>query len=366
MVRLLFSPLSREQLFRFLKRKLNVRSMNQLAERLGAGKSTVRKWRYGELYVPGEFVPAEIFSKLEVVDSKEDNWGAVKGGNQGGLNKAREVHKKKMLDGCRKGGVNSAKKLRVWRKKHSHETESGKLGSMISSGKIRKTKELVALKEKKNETWFVSNRVPFDSQGVTFSVYDKEKGLKLPSSLTPLLAEEIGMHVGDGSLSNKKYYYSLRGDIKEKDYYATFVLPAYKKLFNLDLNLLERPPICGIEMSSRALYEFKRDVIGLPVGEKVGRVDVPSCIIESRDEVIISSFLRGVFDTDGCVYFLKSRRYPRIQLEIRSNSLISSIKKLLDKMGFIPAVYEYKIVLNGPVMFNKWVNQIGSSNPKHQ
>ena len=38
---------------------------------------------------------------------------------------------------------------------------------------------------------------------------------------------------------------------------------------------------------------------------------------------------------------------------------------MLKKLGFIPYVGKWKIDINGNVMLNKWVKEIGSNNPKN-
>ena len=38
---------------------------------------------------------------------------------------------------------------------------------------------------------------------------------------------------------------------------------------------------------------------------------------------------------------------------------------MLKRMGFIPTIYNWTITLNGPIMLEKWIKEIGSSNPKN-
>jgi hypothetical protein len=55
-----------------------------------------------------------------------------------------------------------------------------------------------------NHHIFQNNIVELDIANVKFSRYDYKKGVSLPTSITPELAEEIGMHIGDGTLPVKK------------------------------------------------------------------------------------------------------------------------------------------------------------------
>ena len=48
--------------------------------------------------------------------------------------------------------------------------------------------------------------------------------LKIPKKLTPDLAEEIGIHIGDGHLSKNRYRYKIFGNIDESEYYTDFIM----------------------------------------------------------------------------------------------------------------------------------------------
>jgi len=79
-----------------------------------------------------------------------------------------------------------------------------------------------------------------DSKQVKFSRNDIKKSIVLPTQITPLLAEEVGMHLGDGFLSDSKYEYRLKGNKNdEKEYYNSFVKNTYKTLYNLNIHLRE-------------------------------------------------------------------------------------------------------------------------------
>jgi hypothetical protein len=262
---------------------------------------------------------------------------------------------------AREGGLAAVPKLKQWTKPHRAE-----LGEAIRRAKLARTRLLSSEAEARHASFFDGNIAALDTSAVEYSKNDVARGMRLPTAMSPLLAEEIGIHVGDGTLSTKKYYFSVRGSALEEDYYVGFVLPLYKQLFNLDLRLLRRPPVCGFELGSKALYSFKSQVLGLPLGEKVERVTIPTQVLESRDKEVYCAFMRGVFDTDGCVYADPKRSYPRILITIKSAALIDEMRVLLGKMGFFATVYnKYALTLNGYPMLRKWFAEIGSHNPKH-
>ena len=357
-MRILLNKKSRKFLFEYLKKQNSIKTYHLLAKKKEWSYSTMKKWRFSELYIPSNIIPKEIENKLKIIDKKENNWGQIKGG----------IASAKVLKKFSPSGLEKRKEIgRISGKKNIinlKEKYGDKLNEMISEGKIRKRKKESCDIGIKNKTFFTNKNIFFDLSNVELSRFDKNKKLVLPKKLSPLLAEEIGAHVGDGTLSKKKYYFSIRCDKREKDYFTNFLFYAYKYLFNLNLNLLERGSISGFEVSSRGIYEFKNNVLGIVTGKKAYRIRVPKCILNSKNKDIYSSFLRGVFDTDGCITF-RNGKYPLIAILIKSKVLIDDLNFMFCKLGYIPCVSGYRITLNGPVMVQKWINEIGSHNPKH-
>ena len=93
----------------------------------------------------------------------------------------------------------------------------------------------------------------FDNRLITFNKPDLEKHLCLPKVFTPKLAEEIGLHIGDGSMNyyglKSKGFYQLRGHITDdKPHYYSRIRKIYKDLFNLDINLWDCRGRCTSEI----------------------------------------------------------------------------------------------------------------------
>lgn len=219
----------------------------------------------------------------------------------------------------------------------------------------------------------------FNLSKIKFSKSDINKKLILPKEISCDLAEEIGLHVGDGSMNfySNKGIYQLRGHIEDdKKHYKTRILELYKKLYNLDLNIrkMESTGVLGFQIWSNALVEFKNKIIGLPLGKKTNIV-VPKVI---NNKKLFRSFLRGFFDTDGSVYIENKRgkSYPRIEMKTTSKSLCLQIVKFLKKDSINVTHYEYKrkeknwnnlysIMIRGFPSVTEWIKKISSNNPKH-
>jgi transcriptional regulator with XRE-family HTH domain len=363
-MRLEISSESRKRLFSELRTLHGCTLNTTLAKKLNVSYSTLKRWIRGESLIPSYIIPESISGSLVIAVQKDDNWGARDGGRlcQQLMNDPQK--RGQVIEWRRKGGLMRGKRLQEFVRSHKEMH-----ARCLSAGKYRKGYMRMLQKTKENESYFSSpTAVIFDKSRIVFSINDMRRRVTIPERLTPLLAEEIGMHIGDGCLLESKSYFSIRGDIREVSYFRDFVIPLYMKLFNLEIPLIERPPVAGIEVCSKALYSFKAGVIGIPAGRKVDRIEVPKCVLESRDRDVITSFLRGVFDTDGCVYLNRKKRYSYVQINIKSLKLLEQLKELLDRLGFFPTVYAkgYSLKLNGPIQTMKWFREIGSSNLKHK
>ncbi|MBR9683152.1 hypothetical protein GOV03_01275 [Candidatus Woesearchaeota archaeon] len=206
------------------------------------------------------------------------------------------------------------------------------------------------------------------------------KNLTFPTKITSLLAEEIGLHLGDGSMNyyNDRGLYQLRGHlIDDKKHYNSRIKFLYKKLFNLDLSLREMPScgVYGFQIWSNELVDYKSKVLNLPLGKKLN-FSIPPQI--SSNNKLAKSFLRGYFDTDGCLYIENKRGkpYPRIEMASISKKFIEQLKIVLKNLGYNFGCYKenrekqgwqnlYRIIIRGEGMAERWFSEVKPQNPKH-
>jgi intein/homing endonuclease len=200
--------------------------------------------------------------------------------------------------------------------------------------------------------------------------------VKIPNKITPLLAEEIGAHIGDGSMGiyNGTHIVSFSGHPIDDKYYYKWLAWCYLKLFGIKVNLRCWSGAYGFQAISRDLVKFKC-YIGLPLGPKIN-INIPPVIQESENRKIISASIRGIFDTDGTLYFenRKSCLYPRIQLKVSSKPLTKTVKEILIKRFNLRATsYNnvekgrryYFVEIRGKENLMKWIKLIGFRNLKH-
>ncbi|UCD03956.1 MAG: hypothetical protein JSW73_05470 [Candidatus Woesearchaeota archaeon] len=203
--------------------------------------------------------------------------------------------------------------------------------------------------------------------------------------LTKDLAEFIGICIGDGCISVNKRYSELSvcGDsIEEREYYDKTVIPLFNKTIGkplLDYKLSGRDysknGVYGFKIFNKAVVDYLRN-IGLKPGKKTN-IEIPERLMT---ESLIRNVLRGIFDTDGTVYFNKStsgkHTQPRIKISSTSKNLIFQIKQISEKLGFRPYFKKpykgkrdlnpvYSLVLYKKEDINRWIKEIGFNNPKH-
>lgn len=220
------------------------------------------------------------------------------------------------------------------------------------------------------------------------------KSTRRNSNSRPDLAEFLGWHVGDGCISiNKRYSeYALAGDISEEyPFYKNIITPAFNSIFKhrlkkqVVLKKYESVGVCGIYVFDKDFVSNLQKEYGLISGKKIN-IQIPRILKTINQK---KQFLRGLFDTDGSIYFCKSNvktkkdsvytvfHYkPKIKLATISKRLINQVYKMLSDLGFTPRLYSprkqkknenfmYPVVLDTKKDTKKWIQEIGFRSAKH-
>jgi len=209
--------------------------------------------------------------------------------------------------------------------------------------------------------------------------------LTTPKVITPELAEEIGWHIGDGSMNfyankcKKKGLFQLRGHkLNDREHYLKIIKPTFKKLYNLSINLrdMESTGVFGFQLWNSELVKFKQS-LGLPLGKK-SNITIPKAFIKNKQLII--PVLRGLFDTDGGIYLepKNGSLYPRVYLRTISHPLAEQVFNLLESLELRPTIYteginkkqrrpneSHVVSLNGKAQLRKFMKIICLRNPHH-
>ena len=187
------------------------------------------------------------------------------------------------------------------------------------------------------------------------------------------LAELIGILLGDGNLNKKSNCITIVGSLEEFDYYNNYLMPLIKSLFSINPKLRKRNDrnAIYIDFNSKEVMNYLSKEVGLIRGNK-RYAHIPEMIMKNVQ--LIPHFLRGLFDTDGCLKFSKQTResnyYPRIQFCFSDVPFAYEVISLLKKVGFKIGSWKdsrfnglifYQI--SGNKNLERWMKTIGCNNP---
>jgi len=189
------------------------------------------------------------------------------------------------------------------------------------------------------------------------------------------LSEFYGVLLGDGCMSKfnsqnrEKEIIRIDGNsITDLEYY-NYLKKLIKKITGRDVNtgFRKNKNAIFITFHNKKFSNYLNSKLGFPYGKKKGRI-IP---YELLDKNYIKYLLRGLFDTDGSIYFTKNnwkregRTYPIIEISSHNDALIKQLLKVLEDLDFRPTLsfYNDSIKLHGKYNVKKWMDEIGSSNP---
>lgn len=204
---------------------------------------------------------------------------------------------------------------------------------------------------------------------ITPSWADIKRKIKIPKEMTEDLAEETGIHIGDGSINiikDKKwqsYQGSINGDLmNESIYHKKYIKDLMKKIYNIDLSILERVNKNSIESryKSKAIIEFKYKILGLPLGGKKD-IRIPKQILEEKK--FQKRCIVGIIDTDFSITSSLS-----ITGKLHSLELVKQISKILNenKIPHILRIYrDYGRFYINKIGARKIIEEWKLKNQKH-
>lgn len=315
-MRLSLSQESKKKLFLLLKEKNECNSIDKLSSKLKISKKTLQGWFYlKNKTIPEEMVDKDILREIDIIERKEKNWGQVYGGRIGHSRLLEKYGKEGVKKINSRGGFNSAKK----------KTEL-------------------------------------------------EKPLIVNLS-DPIFLEFYGALMGDGWLSNyvcggkRVWIIGLCGHLVLDRGYLSYCISNFERLFNRKGCIQEKPKTNAIQVcfKHKLLLKYLNEKLDFPIGKKRNLKIHTSIYKKGYDKV--KYVIRGIFDTDGSFYLEKSKlnSLPRISIHMEAPILIKQIGDILLKRGFKVSYSNNgtQIKLSGEAQLNKWMSEIGSSNPKH-
>lgn len=284
----------------------------------GVSQRTIRSWRMGETSMP--LAKAEEWSKRFAVPLPE--------------NHTFNLRERRSAAGAVGG---QARQLRY-----------GNLGT--PEGRSRGGIHSMESHRAKTQSSFVALRVPRPRKSVH-------------------LAELIGAILGDGGLTEYQLVISVNAieDIE----YAYFLRSLVFSIFAIDPRIIPYPQngVIKVICSRKNLVNYLQS-IGLSIGNKVKhQVSVPPWISSNKN--FVRACIRGLIDTDGCVYvdkhYVKEKTYKSYGIAFTNASipLLDFVESKLKELGYSPTRHGRHVRLRRRLEVFRYVREIGFSNPKH-
>ncbi len=173
-----------------------------------------------------------------------------------------------------------------------------------------------------------------------FSNLDKHRGVHLPTFTTDEVCLEAGIDLGDGThilykpgARHSSYIYSISQRYPDEWFATNFILSnLLLALYGIRPKLRSSSPrrngIC-VYLNSRAVLLFKRQVLGLPSGERSRKVSVP-VVIRARGDEGLLRFFEGYQYADGS--FVCGSR-PCLRITTSSINLARDVRNVAERIS---------------------------------
>lgn len=191
--------------------------------------------------------------------------------------------------------------------------------------------------------------------------------------LTKELCEFLGAFAGDG-FTNKygcHYIVGFTGDSRlDYNYYENTIIPIAKKLFSIKPYVGVKDNTLRVNFHSKQLFELLTQRFKMPTGVKYNTVQIPQ-EVQNGEVEHKTAFIRGTFDTDGCVFFDNRKTYKtpylRLDLTMYNPHILDQIANHLKEIG-VPAKRlsnEKHLQITSKQDVESYLAKVGSSNPRH-
>lgn len=191
-----------------------------------------------------------------------------------------------------------------------------------------------------------------------FSLY-KGHRITLPKYIGKDFLYFAGLIAGDGDLSQHNSVYSIRFSNSSDELIQKFK-KLVKKLFNVECNYSsrnsEKRP-ASVRFGSKIVFQILNQ-LGIPKSPKSDKIDMSNLLLNMPNDDI-SSFISGLFDSDGSVV-IRDKGASYIDLTTTSKNLAQKLHLLLLRFGVLSKLRFRKVKPNHKVnsKLDKYVIEI--------
>jgi len=202
-------------------------------------------------------------------------------------------------------------------------------------------------------------------------IINVSKSIKKPY-FSKELAEFVGIMMGDGGIT--KYQIKVSINREDDEEYGYFIENLIKKLFSVPVarHYCKDSLEMSLGVSRVELVKFCNRRLGLKIGNKLKQgLDIPMWIKNNME--FQKSCLRGLIDTDGCLFYERHKiknkiySYKRLNFTSYSSSLRRSVFSIFKKLNMSPRIRNNRSVqIENNEEINQYFDIIGTHNPKHK
>lgn len=198
-----------------------------------------------------------------------------------------------------------------------------------------------------------------------YQIIEKEKynrKIFVVPNMNEDLAEIFGVLNGDGHLSKINHEISVIGNVNTDEGYFNYLKKKFENLFGIKFKIEKFEHYIKLRAYSIDLVNWLNKEHGFPKGKKKGNLKIPKSVLYKSS--ILSSYLRGLFDTDGTFYTRRDNE-PVIEISSADKRYLRQIKEQLSLIGFKAGIGEHRIFLYNKEEIERFFNKLKPSNPKH-
>jgi len=179
------------------------------------------------------------------------------------------------------------------------------------------------------------------------------------------------MFLGDGSFANK-YQIAVSFNHRCEDDYAEYICKLVLRLFGLDSRIRVRKQYGSAEVvvNSVALVDYLRELVEIRGGGKKKDFRLPPWLMRGRRCKI--GFVRGLFDSEGCVYkhtyYSNGKCYSYIKIAVTNycGRILDAFQGALQSLGIESVRYQNRVHIYSAQDAKKFFRLIGSNNSKNK
>lgn len=184
------------------------------------------------------------------------------------------------------------------------------------------------------------------------------------------MAEFIGIFLGDGSFGTK-YQIVISYNYKCESDYAKYIQSMIRNLFGLDsrIRIRKKHGSAEVIVNSSNLVDYLRRLVKVREGENKNLFKLPSWVARNKRYKI--GFLRGLFDSEGCIYkhryYSNSKIYSYTKIAITDycDKILSIFQRFLKSVKIDAIKYKKRIHIYSEADAKKFFTLIGSNNSKN-